>query len=55
MMLESKRIIRLNGEFIWRPAAAEIVVNMCNVMVDDHNHSSDLVRFCGFSNDPSFF
>ena len=55
MMLESKRVIWLNGEFIFRPLTAEIVVNMGSVMVDDHNHSSDLMCFRGFAKDASFF
>ncbi len=53
MMLESERIIRLNGDFFFRPASAEIVVNMGNVMVDDHNHSPDLMCLCWFPKDTS--
>jgi hypothetical protein len=55
MMLESKWIIRLDGDFVLRPAAAEIVVNMGGLMVDDHNHSSDLMCFRGFPKYASFF
>ena len=53
MVLESKRIIRLDSEFIFRPAAAEIVVNMGDVMVNDHDHSSDLVCLCSFPKTPA--
>ena len=55
MMLEAKGIIRLDCDFIFRPVAAEIVINMGNVMVDDHNHSPDLVCLGGFPKDTSFF
>jgi hypothetical protein len=55
MMLESERIIRLDGDFIFRTAVAEIVVNVGDMMVDDHNHSSYLVCFCGFLQYPGFF
>ena len=55
MMLETERIVRLDSELIFRPAAAEIVVNMGDVMVNDHDHSSDLVCFCGFPKNASFF
>ena len=55
MMLETERIIRFDGDFIFRPAAPEIVVNMGDLMVDDHNHSPDLVRLCGFPKGASFF
>ena len=54
MMLESERIIRLNGDFIFRPVAAEIVVNVGNMMVDDHNHPPDLVCFFGLPEGTSF-
>ena len=55
MMLESKRIIRLDGNFIFRAAAAEIMVNMSSVMVDNHNHSADMVCVCWFPEDAGFF
>ena len=54
-MLESKRIIRLDGDLIFRPAAAEIMINMGDMMVDDHNHSSDLVCPCRFPEYARFF
>jgi hypothetical protein len=38
-----------------RPAAAEIVVNMGRMMIDNDNHWSDLMRFRGFPKDASFF
>jgi hypothetical protein len=55
MMLETERIVRLDSEFIFRPAAAEIVVNMGRMMIDNDNHWSDLMRFRGFPKDASFF
>jgi len=55
MVLESKRIIRLDGDFIFRPATAEIVIDMGCLMVDDHNHSTGLMCFRGSPKDASFF
>ena len=55
MMLESEGIIRFDGDFVLRATAAEIVVNMGCTMIDDHNHSSDLVCFFWFSKGLSFF
>jgi hypothetical protein len=55
MMLKSERIIRLDGDFIFRSAAAEIVVNMGGMMIDDHNHPSDPMCFRGFPKDARFF
>ena len=55
MMLKAKRIIRLDGDLVFRPAAAEIVVNMGRAMIDNDNHSSDLMRFRGFPKYTSFF
>jgi hypothetical protein len=54
MMLKSKWIIRLDGDLVLRPAAAEIVVNMGRTMIDNDNHSSDLMRFRGFPEDTGF-
>jgi hypothetical protein len=54
MVLESKRIVRLDSEFIFRPAAAEIVIDVGNVMVNNHNHSPDLVCLFWFPKDLSF-
>jgi len=55
MMLESKWIVGLDGNFVFGPAAAEIVINMGGVMVDDHNHSSDLVCLRGFPENARLF
>jgi hypothetical protein len=55
MMLESERIVWLDSNFVFRPAAAEIVVNMGNAMVDDHDHSPDLVSFRGLPKNASVF
>ena len=55
MVLESKRIIRLDSDFVFGPAAAEIMENMGGMMIDNNNHSSDLMCFRGFSKDTSFF
>ena len=55
MVLESKRIVRLDSEFIFRPAAAEIVIDVGNVMVNNHNHSPDLVCLFWFPKGPSLF
>ena len=55
VMLKSKWVIRLDGDLDLRPAAAEIVVNMGRMMIDNDNHWSDLMRFRGFPKDASFF
>ena len=55
MMLESKWIIRLDADFVFRPAAAEIVIDVGNVMVNNHNHSPDLVCLFWFPKGPSLF
>src|ERR1039457_5504045 len=55
MMLESKWIIRLDGDFVLRPAAAEIGGNIGGVMIDHHTHSPDLMCLCWFPEDASFF
>ena len=55
MVLESERIIRLDSDFVFRPAAAKVVINMGGVMIDDHNHSAILMGFRGFTKDAGFF
>ncbi len=55
MMLKAKWIKWLDGDFVLRPTAAEIVVDMGGTMIDDHNHSPYLMCFRGFSKDASFF
>jgi hypothetical protein len=54
MMLESKWIVGLYGDFVLRPAAAEIVVNVGGMMVDHYDHSSDLMCLRGFPQDAGF-
>src|ERR1700677_2733166 len=42
MMMEAEGIIRFHSDFALRPAVAQIVINVSNMMVDDHDHSPDL-------------
>jgi len=37
-----------------RTAATEIVIDMGRMMIDDDNHSSNLMRFRGFPEDTGF-
>ncbi len=55
MMVEAKGIIRSDSDFWFRPAAAEIVVDVSNMMVDGHRHPPDLVCLGGYPKDSSFF
>jgi hypothetical protein len=54
VVLKSKGIIRLDGNFVFRPAATQIVINMGGKMVDYHDHTPGQSRFGGFPLDFSF-
>ena len=53
MMLKSKRIIWLDCGFVFRPASTKITIDVGHVMVDDHNHSANLMCLRGFSKNAS--
>jgi len=55
MMVEAKRIIWSDSVFWFRPAVAEVVVDVSDMMVDGHRHPPDLVCLHGYPKDPSFF
>lgn len=55
MMLEVKGIIRFHSDFALRPAVARIVINVSNMMVDDHDHSTDLGCLGGHPRAANFF
>jgi hypothetical protein len=54
-MLEAKRIVWPHGDLASGPVAGEIVIDVSDMMVDDHDRSPGLVYVEGYPGEASLF